>query len=128
MATPKTLDNAISHARAEEDILKMLGTINKDATWQLRVAVEDIAKEMEKNNWQPCIYGVRPMRCGEREEIIDPNYKTPSPFVKVTKTSDWPKKPTWTSVAVRTFWITLKSFLMAYGAFWAIFFIIKAVG
>ena len=118
----------LDHAKAEQAVLRLMGTIAPNAKWQLLETIKSVGVEMEKNNWQPCIYGMRPSKIGDREEVIDPNYKVPSPFVKVTKTKDWPKKPTWASVIWKTFWMVSKSFLMAYGAYWAIYYIIRTVG
>jgi hypothetical protein len=109
--TPKSLDKALKLAKSSV----------------MRLAIEEIVVEMERYNWQPCVYGVRPMRIGEREPVIDRSYKTPSPFIKITKLTKRPATHSWFGVTVKAVWIAMKIFLMLYGAWWIIFFTVKAL-
>ena len=127
---PISLDQAIKLARTEEEILKMGGALSPKAEWALRCSIEKVVKEMDKFNWQPCVYGTRPSVIGERQKIIDRSYKTPSPFIRIEKISEPPllMKRSWFSAAAKSVWIAIKTFLMLYGAWWVVYFIAKAIG
>lgn len=60
MTKLKSLDSAIKQAKAEERLLKEMGTLNKDADWLMVAAMEKIEEEIKSDNWRPCPYGIEP--------------------------------------------------------------------
>jgi hypothetical protein len=116
------MEKLLEHAKSEEELLKLSRAISKDVNWSLIKEIEKLARDADRYNWQECVYGTRPIKCGEREEIIDRSYKTPSPFVKITSLPasvlSSKKMPTWTGIAFRVFVTMLKVFLMVCGGLW----------